>query len=78
MLRKVYGKVLRDYRHETGLTMRKLSKNTGISLSHISDIERGKKEASSEMLEDLCGGLGLTTLDLLEISVQQLRSEEAA
>lgn len=72
MLREVYGVVLRDYRGETGMTMRKLSRRTGISISHISDVERGKKEASSEILEDICGGLGLNTLDLLEMAATEL------
>lgn len=76
MLREVYGRVLRDYRHETGLTMRKLSKKTGVSLSYISDVERGVKDASSEMLEDLCSGLGLNTLDLLEMAAAELLKKE--
>lgn len=77
MLREVYGRVLRDYREETGLTMRKLARKTGVSLSYISDVERGKKEASSEMLEDLCSGLGLNTLDLLEMAAAELLKEAA-
>ncbi len=75
MLREIYGRVLRDYRHENALTMRQLSKKTGVSISMIHDIEHAKKEASSEMLEDICVGLGLSTLDLLEMAVQLGRAE---
>lgn len=75
ILREVYGQILRDYRHEHGLTMRQLARKTGVSLGYISEIERGKKEASSEMLEDICGGLGLTVLDLLEMAVQLGREQ---
>lgn len=83
MLREIYGKVLREYRHETGMTLRKVARKSGVSLSYLSDVERGKKEASSEMLEDICGALGLNTLDLLEMAVQLTREllkeeEEAA
>jgi transcriptional regulator with XRE-family HTH domain len=76
MLREVYGRVLRDYREEAGMSMRRLAHSTGISYSYISDVERGKKEASSEMLQDLCTGLGLSTLDLLQMSTQELLKEE--
>lgn len=75
IMREMFGRVLREYREETGMTMRKLSRKTGISISHISDVERGKKEASSEMLDDMCIGLGLNTLDLLEMAVQLGRAE---
>jgi transcriptional regulator with XRE-family HTH domain len=75
MLREIYGKVLKDYRHENALTMRQLSKKTGVSISMIHNIEQGTKEASSEILEDICGGLGLSTLDLLEMAVQLGREE---
>jgi transcriptional regulator with XRE-family HTH domain len=82
MLREVYGRVLRDYREESGLTLRKLARKTGVSLSHIHGIEHGKKDASSEILEDICGGLGLTVLDLLEMAATELGrgtvEEEAA
>ena len=78
MLREIYGRVIRDYREETGMTLRKLARKTGVSVAYVSEIERGKKEASSEMLEDLCSGLGLSTLDLLEMAAQELLKEEVA
>lgn len=72
MLREIYGKVLRAYREECGMSMRRLAVRAGISYSYLSDVERGKKDASSEMLEDICGALGLNTLDLLEMAATEM------
>ena len=58
------------------MTLRELSRKTGVSISHLWDVENGKKDASSEMLEDICGGLGLNTLDLLEMAAAELLKQE--
>lgn len=75
IIREMFGMVLRGYREETGMTLRKLSRRTGVSMSYISEVERGLKEASSEMLEDICAGLELNTLDLLKMAVQLVKDE---
>lgn len=65
LLRESLGSVLRDHRRESSVTLRELSARSGVSLGYISEVERGIKDPSSEMLEDLCNGLGLTVEDLL-------------
>lgn len=75
IIREMFGMVLRECREETGMTLRKLSRRTGVSMSYISEVERGLKEPSSEMLEDICAGLELNTLDLLEMVVQLVKNE---
>lgn len=83
MLREIYGTVLREYRqNEAQVSMRFIARRAGISYSYLSNVELGQKDASSEMLEDICGALGLTVLDLLEMAADLVREtveeEEAA
>ncbi|MBS42251.1 MAG: transcriptional regulator [Nocardioides sp.] len=57
LFRRLLGDVLRERRVERGLTLRELSKEARVSLGYISEIERGRKEASSELLASLCEAL---------------------
>ena len=50
LLRDTLGEVLRAERIERGLTLREVSSSARVSLGYISEIERGQKEASSELL----------------------------
>jgi transcriptional regulator with XRE-family HTH domain len=56
-VRKLLGEVLKDIRLDQGLTLRELSEKSAISLGYISEIERGKKEVSSEVMFSLCKAL---------------------
>jgi transcriptional regulator with XRE-family HTH domain len=56
-VRKLLGEVLRDIRLDQGLTLREISEKSAISLGYISEIERGKKEVSSEVMFSLCRAL---------------------
>ena len=53
------GNVLRAERIRQGMTLRELSSDARVSLGYISEIERGHKEASSELLAALCAALDL-------------------
>jgi transcriptional regulator with XRE-family HTH domain len=64
-LRYALGEVLRETRNEKFMTLRKLSEKTSVALSYISEVERGSKEASSEILECLAEGLNLEVADLI-------------
>jgi transcriptional regulator with XRE-family HTH domain len=50
LFRRLLGDVLRDQRTQRGLTLREVSAEARVSLGYISEIERGQKEASSELL----------------------------
>lgn len=65
LARVAVGKILREQRTESSMTLRELSKASGRSFAHISEVERGLKEVSSEALEDLCDALGITVCDVL-------------
>ena len=66
LLRHAIGYVLRRRRLERGKTLRELAEEARISLPYLSEIERGRKEAASEILWALCRVLDLTEQQLLE------------
>lgn len=59
LFRRQLGDVLRNERMQRGMTLRELSSEARISLGYISEIERGQKEASSELLASLCEALAI-------------------
>jgi transcriptional regulator with XRE-family HTH domain len=65
LLRHAIGAALRRIRLDDGRTLREVSQAANISMPYLSEIERGRKEPSSEILAGLCAALGLTLLDLL-------------
>ncbi len=73
LLRRQLGEVLRRHRLRQGLTLRELSTRARVSLGYLSEIERGQKEASSELLTSIC-----TALDVPLSSVLLAVSDEVA
>jgi transcriptional regulator with XRE-family HTH domain len=57
LLREVIGDVLRRARTRQGRTLREVSDSARVSLGYLSEVERGRKEASSELLSAICGAL---------------------
>lgn len=57
LLREVIGDVLRNARTEQGRTLREVSDTARVSLGYLSEVERGRKEASSELLNAICDAL---------------------
>ena len=78
VFRRLLGDVLRARRLEQGLTLRELSTEARVSLGYISEIERGHKEASSELLASLCGALDLRLSEVLSAASVAAAVEEAA
>ena len=58
--REVIGSVLRDQRHGQHRTLAQVAARAGMSVQYLSEVERGRKEASSEMLAAVCGSLGIS------------------
>src|SRR4051794_33503816 len=77
-MRQVVGVVLRARRAEQGLTLRQLSGRARVSLGYISEIERGQKEASSELLAALTEALDVPLSGLLRDVAEQLEVHEAS
>ncbi|WP_347041084.1 helix-turn-helix domain-containing protein [Brachybacterium nesterenkovii] len=59
VFRQELGDVLRDARRAQGRTLRQVSSDARVSLGYLSEIERGQKEASSELLASVADALGL-------------------
>jgi transcriptional regulator with XRE-family HTH domain len=78
LFRRLLGNVLRDKRTERGLTLREVSAEARVSLGYISEIERGQKEASSELLYSLCDALEVPLSDVLREVSDAVALEEAA
>lgn len=79
LFRRALGDVLRAERVRQGLTLRQLSADAQVSLGYISEIERGQKEASSELLASLCRALDLPlSTVLLDVSASVARAESAS
>ena len=76
LLRHAIGAALRRIRLDDGRTLREVSRDANISMPYLSEIERGRKEPSSEILAGICAALGLTLLDLLnEVSFETQLAE---
>jgi len=57
LLRHLLGDVLRRLRLRQGRTLREVSASARVSLGYLSEVERGQKEASSELLSAICTAL---------------------
>jgi transcriptional regulator with XRE-family HTH domain len=64
-LREALGDALRRRRQAQGRTLREVAAAAGVSLTYLSEVERGRKEASSEVLEAVCSALDLVLAELL-------------
>ncbi|MGW0433243.1 helix-turn-helix domain-containing protein [Micromonospora sp. NPDC003197] len=65
LLRRVIGDALRARRQGQHRTLREVSSAANVSLGYLSEIERGQKEASSELLAAICAALGAQLSELL-------------
>lgn len=65
LFRHALGEVIRERRTELGLTLRKVNQKSAVALGYISEIERGHKEASSEVLRALAEALGTDVSELV-------------
>ncbi|MEU7170763.1 helix-turn-helix transcriptional regulator [Micromonospora tulbaghiae] len=65
LLRRVIGDALRARRQGQHRTLREVSSAANVSLGYLSEIERGQKEPSSELLAAICDALGARLSELL-------------
>lgn len=77
LLRRELGDVLREQRLAQGRTLREVSAAASVSLGYLSEIERGEKEASSELLYAVCSALNLPLSEVLESVSERVAETEA-
>ena len=76
LMRQVIGEELRRRRNEQGRTLRDVSRDAQVSLGYLSELERGQKEASSELLAAVCNALDTPLSSLLAgVSTEIARRE---
>lgn len=78
MFRRLLGDVLRGARTRQSRTLRDVSETAGVSLGYLSEVERGRKEASSELLAAICAALGVRLADVLREVGDELSHLEPA
>jgi transcriptional regulator with XRE-family HTH domain len=77
LLRTHIGSALRAARVEQGRTLRDVAKSARVSLGYLSEVERGHKEASSELLNAICSALDLSLSTILVDVTNVVRAQEA-
>ncbi|MBM3691413.1 MAG: helix-turn-helix transcriptional regulator [Actinobacteria bacterium] len=73
LLRTAIGEEIRRNRINQGRTLRDVAKSAVVSLGYLSEIERGVKEPSSEMLTAICAALDITVGNLVMAAGAQLQ-----
>lgn len=73
LLRDALGETLRDARTRQSRTLRDVSTAANVSLGYLSEVERGRKEASSELLASICDALEIRLADVLDTASHNLR-----
>lgn len=78
LVREVIGDVLREARTTQGRTLREVSDSARVSLGYLSEVERGRKEPSSELLNAICDALDVPLSSVLTDAGERMASEERA
>ena len=76
LLREVIGDVLRRARTTQGRTLREVSDAAMVSLGYLSEVERGRKEASSELLSAICTALDVPLFRVLTDAGERMARQE--
>lgn len=78
LLRRLLGDVLRRQRQRQGRTLREVSSSARVSLGYLSEVERGQKEASSELLSSICDALEVRMSEVMREVSDELALAELA
>ena len=76
LLRDAVGKELRAARVAQSRTLRDVARDARVSLGYLSEVERGQKEASSELLASICTALNIQLSKLLGDVTSQIAKNE--
>ncbi len=76
LVRQEIGDVLRDFRLQKGRTLRQVASKASVALGYLSEVERGQKEASSELLASICAALDVPMSQMLREVSDRLAEAE--
>ncbi len=77
LVREAVGMTLRSARTSQARTLRDVARAARVSLGYLSEVERGQKEASSELLNAICSALGLSLSAVFHGVSVELASHES-
>ncbi len=76
LVREAVGQTLRTARTDQNRTLRDVAREARVSLGYLSEVERGQKEASSELLSAICIALGLSLSGVFnDVAIELLNRE---
>ncbi len=78
LLREALGATLKDSRVGSGFTLRELAKIANVSPGYLSELERGRKEVSSELLASVCHAMGVSVASVILESASMMTLDAAA
>ncbi len=78
LVRELIGESLREERVAQGKTLREISQAARVSLGYLSEVERGQKEASSELLASICSALDQPLSIILNVVSEKMADHEIA
>lgn len=76
LVRHEIGDVLRDFRQRQGYTLRQVASRASVALGYLSEVERGQKEASSEILASVADALGVPISQIMHEVADRLALSE--
>lgn len=76
LVRELIGESLREQRMAQHKTLRQVSQTARVSLGYLSEVERGQKEASSELLAAICAALDLPLSVILNLVSEKMAAHE--
>ena len=78
LLREALGATLREYRSQSGFSLRELASIASVSPGYLSEIERGRKEVSSELVARVCHGMGISVASVIVEAASMMALDAAA
>mgnify|MGYP006267026489 CR=1 FL=1 len=76
LFREALGVALRQRRASAKLSLRDVARQAGVSLGYLSEVERGHKEMSSELLTAVCGALGIDVSVLIRAAADGMATTQ--
>ncbi len=76
LVRELIGESLREERMAQAKTLRAVSQSARVSLGYLSEVERGQKEASSELLAAICAALDVPLSVILNLVSEKMAAHE--
>lgn len=72
MIQKAFGQAVRELRENIGISQEELASRSGLHRTYISDVERGERNIGLGNIEALAKGLGISLIELFNITTNKL------